>query len=94
MVAAVGPRSQTVSICTPANRRGEYEVKYRILGRAPVVPADISAHGAVEELLGWLNGLGASARLDTLIRWRLEPTVERTSRAERATSPDCFGLAA
>src|SRR4051794_27255218 len=62
VVVAIGSKSQTVSICTAANRRGEYEDRYRIVGRAPLLREDVDAHGSVEELRGWLGDLGASAK--------------------------------
>jgi hypothetical protein len=62
VVVVIGSRSQTVSICTAAIRRGQYEDRYRLVGRAPLVPEDIEVHRNVGQLRGWLEALGSSVR--------------------------------
>ena len=56
-----GSHTQTINICTDANRRAVYDQVYRLAGSARVKADQVASHATVEELTAWLLDLGAVA---------------------------------
>lgn len=59
VVVVVGSKSQTVNICTVADRAGDYETIYRLYGRDPLTVQSLSPFADISQLTDWLGGLDA-----------------------------------
>ncbi|TCJ34609.1 hypothetical protein [Parafrankia sp. BMG5.11] len=49
-----GPKTQTINVCYPANRRGEYEVRYRLPAVARIAAEDLPELASLAALEDWL----------------------------------------
>lgn len=51
---STGAKTQTINVCTPANKRGEYEVRYRLPAVARIAAEDLPELASLAALGDWL----------------------------------------
>jgi len=59
-----GPKTQTINVCYPANRRGEYEVRYRLPAVARIAAEDLLELASLAALGDWLLSARSAQLLD------------------------------
>jgi hypothetical protein len=62
VIVTIGTRSQTIAICTVENQAGKYDAIFRLTGRAPLLPEDVTVHDDADKLRMWISSLGSSAQ--------------------------------
>ncbi|MEX5635731.1 hypothetical protein [Parafrankia sp. FMc2] len=59
---STGEKTQTVNVCTPANRRGEYEVRYHLPAAARIAAEDLPQLASLTQLEDWLLSVRSARR--------------------------------
>lgn len=65
VVVRIGRKSSTISICTPDNKPGTYERRFRLSPSVVLDGTDIAANSTIPEMLSWIDGLGPDAHEDS-----------------------------
>jgi hypothetical protein len=60
IVVTIGSKSQTLGVCTPENRPGAYERRYRFLGVPALTPDRLDGVEDLDALTDWVANFGAA----------------------------------